>query len=325
MILTHPWQSDIRFLGGSRDTEQALIDRYVNEIRSVAETYRPDGGKVLRAQHAKMLGGFSNAVFRISDDLPEDLRIGFLAPGVEYAASIRFSNASSTIVASDDQPDLRGAALRINVFEQRGIDFLMTNANQHHARDAEEAMATTVAFAVTGPLRKLRGIVRLARRVGISNALRIVKTLKAQMAIPVESMSTETFYSRSPIAIGSEAVKYRLAPTVRKSDAPTAEADLTSELSQRLTASDVSFDFQVQSYVNTERTPIEDSTVAWDAPFFTIARLIIPKGSKTDPSLERQAFNPWNVPSDDFTPLGSMNRARLRVYEASATFRDAAE
>ncbi len=315
------WHRELRFLGGSRDSEQSKIDRYEEEIRAIARTYGIDNGAIMRAQHAKMLAGFGRARFRVANDVPEELRVGFLSPGNEYPAEVRFSNASSAVVASDALPDLRGAAVRVLIDEDVAMDFLMTNANRHHARDAEEAMATTVAFALTGPLRKLRGFFRLAFRIGFSNALRVVRTLKAQMAIPVESLATETYYSRAPLAIDATAVKYRLAPRSAKSTHPSSNADLSSELLKRLTEGDVVFDFQVQLYVSATATPIEDSTVEWDSPFMTLGELVIPKGCEMDETLDRQAFNPWNVPSDDFAPIGSMNRARLRVYEASASLR----
>ncbi|HUF10944.1 MAG TPA: hypothetical protein VMO47_16610 [Rhodothermales bacterium] len=317
------WQRELRFLGGSRDAEQARIDRFETEIRAVARTYGVENGMIMRAEHAKMLAGFGTAVFRISQTLPEDLEVDFLIPGNAYPAEIRFSNASSLVAESDAEPDLRGAAVRVVVGKSIYMDFLLTNANRHHARDAEEAMATTVAFAITGPLRTLRGALRLIRRVGLSDGLRIVRTLKSQMAGPVESLASEAFYSRAPLVIGSTAVKYRMAPTVEKSAHPTATVDLGAELIDRLQRDDVVFDFQVQEYVNATQTPIEDATVEWDAPFVTIAQVVISRGSEIDKTLDRQAFNPWNVASDDFTPIGSMNRARLRVYEASASLRAA--
>jgi len=322
MMFQQPaWHRDLRFLGGSRDSEQALIDRYEDEIRAVARTYGIDNGAIMRAQHAKMLGGFGKARFRIANDLPEELQIGFLSPGSEYPAEVRFSNASSALASSDADPDLRGVAIRVLIEKDVAMDFLMTNANRHHARDAEEAMATTVAFAVNGPFRKLRGFFRLAFRIGFSDAIRVIRTLKAQMAIPVESLASETYYSRAPLAIDSIAVKYRLAPKLEKSKQPSAISDLGAELLRRLAEGDVVFTFQVQLYVNSSTTPIEDSTVEWDSPFITMGELVIPKGSEMDETLDRQAFNPWNVPSDDFAPIGSMNRARLRVYEASASLR----
>lgn len=317
------WQRDLRFLGGSRDAEQALIDRFESEIRAVARSHGVENGLIMRAQHAKMLAGFSTATFRIASDVPEDLRVGFILPGDEYGAEVRFSNAGGTVAGSDAEPDLRGVAVRVLLPNDEHIDFLLVNANRHHARDAEEAMATITAFAVHGPLKKLRRRFRLAAKVGLSTSARIARTLRTQISAPVESLATETFYSRAPLVIGTTAVKYRLEPDVQKSQQPQPERDLGSELARRLESGDVKFAFQVQRYVDKVRTPIEDATVEWDSPFITIGELTIPRGSRTDAVLDRHAFNPWNVPSDDFTPIGSMNRARLRVYEASASLRAA--
>jgi catalase len=331
------WQSELAFLGGSQENEARLIDRFVIEIQEVARTYEKANGRIMRAQHAKMLAGFTNAEFRISSEVPEDLRVGFIRPGETYKAHVRFSNASSAFLQSDASQDLRGVALRVMVDETNYHDFLMTNAEQHHAKDAKEAMATTVAFADTSALAKLKGIVQLVARVGPLAALRIVKTLKQQMQRPVASLATEQFFSRALLAIGAVAVKYKLTPFAEE---PAAEAleksqnerrpapDLRKELAARLKQGDLIFHFKIQRYVDAQKTPINDATKVWESPYERIAQLVIPRqdletgeARAHEKLIENTAFNPWNVFSNEFKPVGSMNRARQRVYQASAALR----
>jgi len=95
-----------------------------------------------------------------------------------------------------------------------------------------------------------------------------------------------------------------------------------------LRESDVCFDFCVQLFIDEKRTPIEDAYIEWkesDSPPIPIATLTIPQ-QEIDPRLqqdmEHMAFNPWNTV--EFTPLGSINLARKKVYDASATHRGAA-
>ena len=86
----------------------------------------------------------------------------------------------------------------------------------------------------------------------------------------------------------------------------------------------------MQRYVDEATTPIEDGTVEWkesDAPFETIAQLVIPQQDlRTAAAQEAEAlvdnleFNPWNT-TDAFRPLGNLNRARRIVYQASANYR----
>lgn len=305
------WQSELAFLGGSQEKEARLIDRFVKEIQEVAGTYEKANGRIMRAQHAKILAGFTNAEFRISAEVPADLRVGFIQPGATYKAHVRFSNAGSAFLQSDATPDLRGVAVRVMVDETNYHDFLMTNAEQHHAKDAREAMATTVAFADTSSLAKLKGIGRLVVRVGPLAALRIVKTLKRQMQRPVASLATEQFFSRAPLAMGAVAVKYKLTPHAEE---PTAAVlmkfqnekqpapDLRKELAARLKQGEVIFHFKIQRYVDAQRTPIDDATKAWDSPYETIAQLVIPRqdletgeARAHEKLIENTAFNPWNV------------------------------
>lgn len=72
-------------------------------------------------------------------------------------------------------------------------------------------------------------------------------------------------------------------------------------------------------------TLINDATKVWASPYETIAQLVIPRqGLETGEAraheklIENTAFNPWNVFSNAFEPVGSMNRARQRAYQASA-------
>lgn len=331
------WQSEVAYLGGSQEKEARLIDQFVKEIQEVARTYEKANGRIMRAQHAKMLAGFTNAEFRISPEIPEDLRVGFIQPGATYKAHVRFSNAGSAFRQSDKEPDLRGVAVRVMVDETNYHDFLMTNAEQHHAKDAREAMATTVAFADTSSLAKLKGIARLVARVGPLAALRIVKTLKQQMQRSVASLATEQFFSRAPLAIGAVAVKYKLTPHAEEPTAETLEKsqnekhpepDLRKELAARLKQGDVIFYFKIQRYVDAQRTPINDATKVWNSPYETMAQLVIPRqdletgeARANEKLIENTAFNPWNVFSNEFEPVGSMNRARRRVYQASAVRR----
>jgi catalase len=78
---------------------------------------------------------------------------------MEYPAIVRFSNTSGKIIKSDDEPDLRGIAIEVKVSDDKHHDFLMTNAEEHHARDAEKAMV------FTDPASSIPGKMSLYRRI----------------------------------------------------------------------------------------------------------------------------------------------------------------
>lgn len=324
------------YFGGSKEAEEEMIRRQLApEINRIQRDIRRLQGRsrFTRAQHAHMVAGTKYARFEVLPAIPDDLRTALFRPGKHYAAHVRFSNASS-IEMPDAAPDLRGIAVRVLDDDGKHHDFLLTNAPFSHVRDARQFVVVLSAITRQGgpmALWKLRawrmalGLVRIARRLGLRDALRITRTISSQTSRPVASLATEQYWSRAPFALGPVAVKFMLDPTAAA--AGGASPDLRAELASRLRSRDVTFDFKVQRYVDDAKTPIEDATVEWkpeDSPLITIARLVIPMqeldpGSKAE--VEQAAFNPWNGASDDYRPLGSMNRARKLVYYASAKLR----
>jgi len=328
------------FLGGSKEAEDEMIRRQfapeINQIQSDIQRVG-DQSKINRAQHGDMIAGTSTAQFEVLRDIPEDLQVGLFQPGKKYMAHVRLSNASS-IEQGDSARDLRGAAVRVIDDNGKNHDFLMTNAPFSHARDAHQFMIISSAVVRQGGIptvlwklrawRTVAGLVRIAKRLGLKEAMRILRTIKEQTSRLVASVATEQYWSRAPFAFGAVAVKFMLDPlAVAVGGTGDRPASLRAELVARLRAGDVEFDFKVQRYIDAARTPIEDATIEWkeeDAPFITIARLVIPKqelDTSSESNINNYAFNPWNTSSDDYRPLGSMNRARKLVYSASAKLR----
>ncbi|MEO6061336.1 MAG: hypothetical protein ABIQ99_05300 [Thermoflexales bacterium] len=314
------WRDEIRYMGGSLKAEQALTTRMEQDVRTVVRAAERTHGKPMRAQHAAPLAGVRRAYLRIPGRLPPDLQVGFLRPGAEYAAHIRYSNAAST-VGNGPRLDLRGCAVRIVIGPNTVHDLLMTNAERHHARDAWEATATMWAF---GGHANLIGLLRLATRLGPSRALAIARVLREQMAIPVDSLASETWWGRAPYAFGKVALRFHLAPLAPKPRLLSAREDLASEFKARLKHEDVRYDLRIQRYVDSARTSLNDASRAWLAPHETIAELVLPSQElrpEDEAFVDGLAFSPFNVAGSEFEPLGSMNRARSRLYVASQSMR----
>jgi hypothetical protein len=98
---------------------------------------------------------------------------------------------------------------------------------------------------------------------------------------------------------------------------------LRHEFVARLRAEPVSWNFMVQPFRDEETTPIENAAARWDTEQVHIARLTIPQQDLTEPghaavedAIDAMEFNPWNT-TDELRPLGSINRARRRVMQAS--------
>ncbi|MEU6994378.1 peroxidase family protein [Streptomyces sp. NPDC046465] len=339
MADTGQQQSYERYLGGSPEAERRLFQRLAQELMKVQEKNRRAAGAagIERTLHAKAALGVENARLRFHDDLPAALRCGFAQPGAAYAATVRLSNASG-IRQADGAPDLRGVAVRVTVSADENHDLLATNHPVSHARDAREFVAFARAMAgATTPLKKALGLfVKLPLAVGYATATRMRRNVQAAARHTVKSLAGETYWSRSAVLWGPAGpVRYLLRPAGNGLTAgPGAERRdpqyLRRELETRLARHDIVFDLCVQRYVDEQRTPVEDGSVEWlesVAPALPVATLTIPS-QDLDTAEARAAggrvevigFNPWFT-TDDFRPLGNLNRARKSAYEASAAHR----
>jgi hypothetical protein len=273
-------------------------------------------------------------------DLPEHARAGIFAAPATYRAYVRFSNGAGKR-QPDTKPDLRGVAVKVvgvpgkkiigGLEDAKTQDFLLTKTETTAFRDAGEFVAVAIAAA-----RPFPGIFRLFGQVGFLRAIGLLRRILAAFAEPIASVATTSYYSALPIQIGAYAARYALVPHAAPDPGarPGVSPDyLGEELAGRLREGAVSYDLRLQFYVDAVRTPIEDASVAWnesDAPFLTVARLVLPKqdpgsarGRRVADFVERLAFDPWHA-TTDLRPLGNIMRARNPAYRLSAQERGAA-
>ncbi len=324
------------YLGGTPEAEARLVHTFLRDIQQVQANNKKSAraGEIRRAFHAKMQLGVTNAELRILPNIPPDLQVGFFRPGSRYPATLRLSNASGE-VRPDGKGDFRGAAIRITTPDGHAHDLLMTNAPASHARDARQFMVAARALSssrITIPFKLFFGL-------GPFEMPRMLLSLIRGASKKVYSLATETFWSRAPIRFGRYAVKYSLTPAAGTPSVPESKIPLLAkrenflreDLVERLSEGNITYDFRVQRYVNASDTPIEDGVVEWKesvTPSLPIAQLIIPRQDLNAPEaraaealVERLEFNPFNT-TDEFRPLGSLNRARKIVYQKSADHRE---
>jgi hypothetical protein len=325
------------YLGGTPEAEARMVRAFVRDIQLVQVNNKKNAkaGEVRRALHAKIQLGVANAEFRILPNIPAELSVGLFRAGSRYPATVRLSNASGE-VKPDGKADFRGAAIRVATPDGTSHDLLMTNAPASHARDARQFMVAAKALSspskITIPFKLLFGL-------GPFEMPRMLLSLIRGASRKVYSLATETFWSRAPIRFGRYAVKYNLTPAAGTKPVPDSripllakkDSFLREDLVDRLLEGDIVYDFRVQRYVNASDTPIEDGVLEWKeshAPSETIAQLIIPRQDLNDPEarsaealVERLEFNPFNT-TEEFRPLGSLNRARKIAYQASADHRE---
>ncbi|GAA2278321.1 hypothetical protein GCM10010145_59290 [Streptomyces ruber] len=326
-----------RYAGGDPEAERREFEDLARDMMRVqARNRRAAGGGIARALHAKAPVGVENARLRFHDDLPAALRAGFAQPGAEYPATVRLSNASG-IRQPDRVHDLHGIAVRVRVSPEESHDLLASSHPVSHARDAREFVAFAKAMAgARNPVTKAFGLlVKLPLAVGWGTARRMRGNVRAVTRRVVGSLATETYWSRGALLWGNAGpVRYLLrpAPGTPAAAAPdrTDPDFLHREFARRIAAADVAFELCVQRYVDERRTPVEDASVEWKdavAPALPVGRLTLPaqdlgsaEALAAARRIEELSFNPWYT-TDEFRPLGNLNRARKAAYQASSAHR----
>lgn len=267
----------------------------------IAERYERTHGKpALRDQHPKSHGCVT-ATFVVTG-VPSDLRRGLFAKPGPYPAVVRFS-ASFARPRSDRWPDAHGMAIKVFCSDGRVQDFVLANYPVFFVADATDYVALLHGGLVTFVGTRPRELVNL---------------LRATMR-PLADPLTADYYSQTPFACGSHAVKYCAFPPSEPSRARPRAADaLAVALVQRLRSASASFGFALQRRGTGE--PIDDARVRWRRPFDPVGRIEIPAQVPFDG--DYLAFSPGNC-LPEHAPLGSVNAVRVGAYRYVADRRRA--
>ena len=286
-------------------------------------------GRPGHALHRKGLVETSNATLEIAAAVPQPLQIGPFLPNATWPVAVRLSSAFP-VARRDDVPDQRGLGVHL-VDHERRLDLLATTGEAHHARDARAMIASLDAAASAAggaTLGKVGALVTLIRAVGVRDALRLTKTVTRAAEAGV-SLAAMTFYSRAPFQLGPFAVRYRFAPLSLRADPPTDEGAggllgsggpdaLADDFRARLARGPVRWSFDVQGYLDRERTPMDDHRVAWRSPWLAVAELVVAGVDALGAPLALRAAPTWPASNGPvLEPLGDLNMLRGAAYETS--------
>ncbi|MFL6845480.1 MAG: catalase family protein [Allosphingosinicella sp.] len=303
---------------------------HIIEVMRRMQLKRYPPGATLRDAHTRETAVLE-AVFTVEPDLPEPLRVGLFAKPGRYDAWVRFSSSSDK-AKSQAVKDLRGAAIKLR--------------NVPGERIPESDEATTQDFVLMSTPTMPLGTVKLFHDAiylitDWSQILFVAKmlltghlhTLLALFAANIDPTSPADirYWSTTPYLFGPDrVVKYSLVPTSDYRSAkpePLTATYLSDNLQDHLGQADATFDFMVQLRTDPATMPVEDAAVRWDeddAPFAKVATLTIPRQNfrtaERDELSEALAFSPGHA-LVEHRPIGSVNRARLRVYREQSAFR----
>lgn len=308
--------------------EPAHLERVAKVIADLQRSRSKKYGQG-RALHRKQLLA-ATGTLEVLDGLPDHARHGLLARPGRHRALVRLSNGGPEI-QGDRVPDIRGFALKVlDVAGESALggttdhqDFLMINQDRAPGANSREFI-DFIEAAIPGPLP---GILHLFKAHGLGGGLSRVRDLFGMLNKKFNGFAAERFNSVAPLCCGPYAVRVRLAPAGNPPPA-TRSKDIVADMRERLAIGDLTFNLELQYFVDEATTPIEDSSVAWpdaETPIATVARLVLPRQGVDAAAAEAEAarFDPWSGLLAH-RPLGEVMRARKVAYFESQKGRNAA-
>ena len=323
-----------------KEFEHKAIEDLVDLIhKSIERRFREGSGPAHRDAHAGD-NGCVRAIFRVDPDLDRELQHGAFIPGREYEAWIRFSNGNSEVKGSR-WPDARGMAIKLMGVkgdklmpdEKETQDFILLSSPAFFVDDLERYQRTLADFLRGSTLIQWLSVLHLRGR-------EIWLALRTNFRF-ITNPLFQQYWSATPYRLGTAdapnktAVKYtakpRRPPERRPFDGLRARwgavltffspgFSLKTEMNNALASREMWFDFYLQTFVDHDRTPIEDSKVEWKenwSPLRHVAKIVIPcqdiMSAERAQFCEDLSYSPWHgLPAH--RPLGLVNRVRRRAY-----------
>lgn len=327
--------------------EEEAIRKIIDDLRQnnvrAFHKYR----HAVRDAHAKS-HGILYGELTVLPDLPEHLRQGIFAePGRKYPVVARLSTTSG-MIRSDQVRGVRGLGLKVigvtgervdENFKEPNQDFVFVTESEFPFKDAvdysKSGMRSAKALArVPDPgMRVLNTVLRAAK--GLLSVARIELPLKLAV---FAGKNTKTlgipFFTAAPIQYGKYIAKLSVEP---RSESVTAlKGQTVAKGTEAHTEAVVDFFEQngaeyllsAQLCTSLKDMPIENAKKPWAtkaSPYQPIATIAYLPQNPYSPQRrifgdDVLSFNSWRA-IVEHRPLGSINRLKKEVYEASSKYR----
>jgi len=331
-----------------RPDEDKFVDKIVEALHRNNEWAFKKYKHGIRDAHAK-----SHACLRgeleIYRDLPAELRQGLFATPKKYPVIARLSSTHPAI-RSDQIRGVRAIAIKvIGVQGRRAVenddantqDFVLVNHPDFPYADARDyykkgmPAAWVLARLPDGLLWVVTEVMAAARWLLSIFDVPFPPAL-ALFTGPNNNILGETYHSAAPLRYGEYVAKINLVPfskSVRQLRGRRIPRNAGPEALRLIVAdffgkNSAEYEVQVQLCTDTAAMPIEDATVHWpesESPPRGVARITF--GVQKADSFNRRvyaddvlSFNSWRALAAH-RPLGSINRLKRKVYDASSDFR----
>ena len=314
-------------LPGEGEAVQTMID----EMRRHLMRDFPRGG-FERAGNTKT-HGLVRGELVIREDLRDELRKGLFATPATYRCWVRFSGPGPHI-----EPDINDVGFGSISVKVMGVPGEKLWDDEKHTQDFTSVCTPSFVTPDVKANARLQYWSRRHLPVFYFFDPREPHLIDFIMQGLWNETQTnplgQTYYSCVPYLIGSgQAMQYSFWPMTKVSKRiaglPFWVADnyLHDNMVRTLDAMDVEFELRVQLQTDPFLMPIENNAVMWPtrlSPRIPVATLRIPKQTFDHPDqlafTRYLRFNPWHC-LPDHRPLGNQSRARKRMYDEMATFR----
>jgi hypothetical protein len=315
----------------------------------------PASIQTLRGVHPKS-HGCVKATFTIDPYLETKFQVGLFAePGRKFDAIIRFSSATATMQADTSINELTGKkehdsrGMAIKVLDVGGE--VLTEDNGAHNQDFLMINQPMFAFANTEDYLRLNKVLdedvikffkeppdtpEQGRRIGETS--KIINGPNGIKETDVGNPLGIQYFSAAPFLFGSDQVmKFSAKPCTEvypvHSPDPLTEKEnnyLREALTKTVSVNGViTFDFMVQLRSEVNEVDIENASEEWKESEFKFEKVAtitiqLPQldvdSEENIVHCEKLTFTPWHS-LVEHKPIGSINRLRKSVYQASAEHR----
>lgn len=331
--------------------EAETLDQLSAIFRDIQENVRRKSGDAKRGTHSKSTALLKGDLV-VADGLPPELAQGIFAKSARYDALVRFSQGPSENL-SDKASGQRGLSIKVLGVEGPHVAGSRETTTQDWVFGAHDPAFTdgTIqqflrTFRFTGAKSTFvpQGAIVAASRAarGVEAALEVVGGGSAHLRFfgkPPAHPASDSYFSQAAVRYGDYIAQVSAVPTAEtlavigdpRSD--TRDDDVFRHSMETLFAEHgATFDIRVQLCTDLKTMPVEDAGVVWPeslSPHRTVASLILPPQTAFNEAKrrfmdERLSFNPIHA-LEEHRPLGSINRARMRVYLETQDFRQTSD
>ena len=317
--------------------EEQDVQTMIDEMRRHLMIDFPPGG-VERAGNTKT-HGLMRGELTVRDDLPDAFRHGLFAAPKTYPCWVRFSGPGPHV--EPDIDDVGFISISVKVMGVEG-DRLWDGDEPTKEKHTQDFLGVCTPTFVTPDVKANARLQYWSRRHlpafyfwDFYRGTHILDMLMQGLWNETQTNPLgATFYSCVPYLLGpGQAMQYsfRSISKVRRwiPNLPFRPPDnyLRDNMASTLHETDVEFEMRIQLQTDAFLMPIENNAVLWPerlSPRVPVATLRIPQQEFDTPErfafTRNLAFNPWHCLAAH-RPLGNQSRARKRMYDELARFR----